>query len=132
MATTGSTNSNASQDWQMEKERRALPADERDAAASLGVGFDGRFYRYRAFRYDLCSDAVRYAKLDRDKPQYRGKVIRAVPWEKPIEPTDEEQRLMQELKITFDGRYYRYESYRYENCADAANYARLRYRESGR
>jgi len=130
--TTGSRNSKVNPDRQMEEERRALPDDERDAAASIGVGFDGRFYRYRTFRYDLCSDAVNYAKLDRGKPQYREKVIAGAPWEKPVEPTDKEQRVMKALGITFDGRYYRYENYRYEHCADAVNYATLQNREDSR
>lgn len=96
----------------------------------MGVGFDGHFYRYRTFRYERCSDAVNYAKLDQGKQQYRTKVIDAAPWEKNVEPTDQEQGVMTALGITFDGRYYRYEGYRYERCADAANYAKLRNREN--
>lgn len=121
MIANGSRENGASQDRQVE--HRALRDDERVAAA-MGGGFDGRYYRYRAYRYDLCSDAVSYAELDRYKPQYRDKVIQAAPWEKAVEPTDNEQHEMKTLGITFDGKYYRYESYRYEHCADAASYAR--------
>lgn len=99
-------------------------ADERDAAG-MGVGFDGRFYRYRTYRYELCSDAVAYAELDRYKPQYRERIIQSAPWETTTAPTDSEHRVMEALGITFDGKYYRYGSYRYEHCADAANYAEL-------
>lgn len=122
MVTNEPGNSNVNQYRETGSERQALPDDERDAAISMGVGFDGRFYRYRTFRYELCTDAVNYAELDRDKPQYRAKVINGAPWEKRIEPTDKERYMMETLGITFDGRYYRYESYRYEHCADAANY----------
>lgn len=79
------------QDRKTESVRYPLPNDERDAAASMGVGFDGRFYRYRTFRHEKCSDAVNFAALDRDKPQYRTKAIDGVPWEKNVEPTDNEQ-----------------------------------------
>jgi len=99
---------------------------EKHDAASIGVGFDGRYYRYREFRYERCSDAVGYAKLDRDKPQYSSKVIKAVPWEEPYTPTEEEQLEMTELGISFDGKNYRYEGYNYERFVDAANYAHLR------
>lgn len=108
----------------------ALGGDDRDAAA-MGVGFDGRYYRYRTYRYDRCSDAVAYAKLDQYKPQYCEKVIHSVPWEKAAAPTDGEYRVMDSLGITFDGKYYRYETYRYEHCADAANYAALHHRRRG-
>lgn len=131
MATTGSRNGNLSQNRRMEKERYPLPDAERDVAASMGVGFDGHFYRYRTFRYERCSDAVNYAKLDRVKPQYQAKVINGSAWEKTVEPTDQEQCEMAALGVGFDGRYFRYESYRYERCADAVNYAKLRNRDNG-
>jgi hypothetical protein len=132
MATNGSENRNVNQDIQLEKERHALPDAERKVGASMGIGFDGRFYRYRTFRYERFSDAVSYAQLDRSKPQYRAKVIDAVPWEEQVEPTDQERGVMAALGITFDGSYYRYDGYRYEQCTDAANYARLRTRENRR
>lgn len=100
-------------------------ADEENAAA-MGIGFDGRHYRYRSYRYDLCADAVRYAELDQYKPQYQEKIIQAAPWEEAVMPTDDELHVMKARGITFDGKYYRYAGYRYERCADAANYADLR------
>lgn len=132
MVTTESRNSNVNQVRQIENERHALRDAERDVAASLGVGFDGQFYRYRTFRYARCADAISYAKLDRDKPQFQAKAINALPWEKPVEPTEQEQREMTALGITFDGMYYLYAGYRYEHCADAANYAKLCRRENRR
>lgn len=41
------------------------------------------------------------------------------------EPNMATQRLMAELGIAFDGRYYRYEEYRYDRFVDAINYAQL-------
>lgn len=122
MITTALRTSGREQDRQVG--HSALGGDERDAAA-MGVGFDGRFYRYRTYRYDRCADAVAYAKLDQSKGQYRDKVIQSVPWEKAIEPTDDEYRVMKALAISFDGKYYCYESYRYERFADAVDYATL-------
>lgn len=122
MITTALRTNGAERDGQVE--HCAVGGDQSDAAA-MGVGFDGRFYRYRTYRYDRCSDAVAYAKLDQYKPQYRDKVIQSATWEKAVEPTENEYRVMSRLGISFDGRYYRYGSYRYERCADAADYASL-------
>ncbi|WP_420473295.1 hypothetical protein [Noviherbaspirillum sp. ST9] len=130
MATNGSENSNVSPGIQLEKEseRHALLAAEREVAAPMGIGFDGRFYRYRTYRYERFADAINYARLDRGNPAYRAKVIDAAPWEEPVEPTNQERRVMAALGITFDGRDFRYDGFRYEQCSDAANYAQLRIR----
>ncbi|WP_141104340.1 hypothetical protein [Noviherbaspirillum denitrificans] len=131
MATNGSESRNVNQAIrvQLGNERHALRDVERDVAASMGIGFDGRFYRYKTFRYERFSDAISYAELERRRPQYRATVIDAPPWEKPVEPSEQEQRVMAALGITFDGRYYRFDGYRYEQCGDAANYAQSRTRE---
>lgn len=41
------------------------------------------------------------------------------------EAVPERERLMAEFLIAFDGRYYLYGPYRYDDLADAVNYARL-------
>ncbi|HEU0203509.1 MAG TPA: hypothetical protein VFR86_24120 [Burkholderiaceae bacterium] len=38
---------------------------------------------------------------------------------------DERERLMAEFGITYNGRHYEYDIYRYDHLADAVNYARL-------
>lgn len=48
-----------------------------------------------------------------------------VPRERQAVPR-ERQALMTELSITYDGRHYRYDRYRYDRLADAVRYARLR------
>jgi hypothetical protein len=94
--------------------------------ADLGVRFDGRFYRYKDYHYDLLADALRYATLDRDSHPYQATTDDAPIWTAPDEPTEEERQVMKELDVTFDGRYYRYSDYRYDRLADAVNYARLK------
>lgn len=94
--------------------------------AECGVTFDGRSYRYQEYRYDVLSDALRYAQLDRSRPTYRaGTDIQAPPL-KAEKPVEAEQRLMDELGITFDGKYYHYGEYRYDHFADAIKYAQLK------
>lgn len=101
-------------------------ADERRQAAELGVGFDGRYYRYRDYRYDHLADALNYARLERARSG--GQPVGGQPpeWLEPVQPTDEERQLMAQYAITFDGRFFLYGGYRYDRCSDAANYARLK------
>jgi hypothetical protein len=91
--------------------------------AELGVAFDGRYYRYKEYRYDILSDALNYAQLDRSRPTYRAEPYIQPPRVEPEQPTDEEQWLMVELAITFDGKCYCYGGYRYDHFVDAINYA---------
>jgi len=99
---------------------------ERRELARLEIGFDGRRYQYREYRYDLCSDAVNYARLDRSRPSGWARASMKPLWKKPQEPTVDEQRLMTELNITRNEKFYRYESYRYDRLADAIDYATLK------
>lgn len=102
-----------------------LGAEERRRIIRYGIGFDGRFYRYREYRYDRLADALNYAELDiartgRPPLQAQGE------WLAPLRPTAEEQEQMASLGIAFDGKHYLYDGYRYERCSDAINYARLK------
>ena len=99
--------------------------DERRTAREFGIGFDGRRYRYRAYRYDLFVDALNYAQLKRAKPGFREEAVVEVQWLDPEVPTDAEMHAMDELSISFDGQLYHYGDYRYERADDALNYARL-------
>ena len=109
-----------------ESNNEVLHETERSKMALLGIGFDGRYYRYREYRYDLCSDAVNYAQLDHSRSMYRTPSSAILPWKTPEEPTDDEKKVMSEFGITYDGKYYRYEGYRYDRFADAINYAKLK------
>lgn len=99
--------------------------DEKRLITEYGIGFDGRYYRYREYRYDHLADAIRYAELERarggrqpaeDQPQ----------WLEPLKPTEDERVLMEQFAVAFDGKFFLYEGYRYERCTDAINYARLK------
>jgi len=94
--------------------------------SELGISFDGRFYRYKEYKYDLLADALNYAKSDRigapDVP-----VANAAPlWTPPEMPTAAEQSTMDACGVTFDGKHYRYRDYRYDHYSDAINYAKLK------
>jgi hypothetical protein len=38
-------------------------AEEQRTMAELGVSYDGKYYRYREYRYDHLGDAINYARL---------------------------------------------------------------------
>lgn len=108
-----------------------LDAGQRRETVRLGIGFDGRYYRYRSYRYDKLSDAFKYAELESGRPGWRVS-DRLSQWLEPQHPTDAEQVLMQKFGVTFDGKFYSYEGYRYERCIDAANYAKSQLEPSGK
>jgi hypothetical protein len=97
---------------------------ERQMAHSEVV-FDGRYYRYKQYRYDLLSDAVSYAQLDASRATSQTEPDVYPQWVEVDQPAEAERQTMADLNITFDGKYYRYGAYRYENFADAINYAKL-------
>lgn len=105
--------------------QRQIEDDSRQMT-ELGVAFDGRYYRYKEYRYDILSDALNYARLDRSRPTYREEPYIQPRRVEPEQPTDKQQRLMVELAITFDGKWYRYDGYRYDHFVDAINYAQLK------
>ena len=58
--------------------------------------------------------------------------VRHAPWDSmpgaphsQAAPDDDEGRMMRELAICYDGRYYRCNGFRYDYLAQAVNYARL-------
>lgn len=107
------------------RESEDLGADEKRRLAESGIGFDGRYYRYREYRYDRLADAVNYAELESRKsgrPPIDGQLPQ---WLERPKPSAEERLLMEQFDIAFDGRVYLYKAYRYDRCMDAANYAKL-------
>jgi hypothetical protein len=99
---------------------------ERRVATALGISFDGRYYRYKGYRYDGCADAIDYARLDRSRSPCSDEEPGQSTWNFPPAPTEEEQKRMAEYCITFDGRYYRYAGYRYDGLDDAVRYSALK------
>jgi hypothetical protein len=120
-------NANASDSSPQIDEHSRQLEDEQRQMAEFGVAFDGRNYRYKEYRYDLLSDALKYAQLDRSRPTYRAEVDIQAPPLKAEKPVEAELRLMDEFGITFDGKYYRYDEYRYDHFADAIKYAQLQH-----
>ncbi|HZX32307.1 MAG TPA: hypothetical protein VFF03_13230 [Rhodocyclaceae bacterium] len=102
-----------------------LEAEERRRIIRYGIGFDGRCYRYREYRYDRLADALRYAELDSARS---GRPPLQAPgeWLAPHRPTAEDREVMASLGIAFDGKHYLYDGYRYDRCGDAVAYARLK------
>lgn len=99
--------------------------EERRLVTEFGIGFDGRYYRYREYRYDHLSDAISYARQERAKGGKQP--VDAQPqWLEPLSPTEDERILMEQFAVAFDGKFFLYDGYRYERCIDAINYARLK------
>lgn len=103
----------------LEKSTREVVARD---AGELAIGYDGRSYHYRGFRYDRFLDAVNYARLDgaRGEAAADETAMDRVPL-----PTDAERTLMQALAITFENGTYRWGEYRYDRLGDAVAYATL-------
>jgi hypothetical protein len=121
-------NSDAEQDMSndiRQTKTNRLSGSAEGQGAHCGVVFDGRYYRYKQYRYDLLSDAVSYAQLDVSRPASQQEPDVYPQWVEVDQPAETEWRTMADLKITFDGKYYRYGEYRYEHFADAINYAKL-------
>lgn len=99
---------------------------EADAAqmSELNVRFDGRTYRYGQYCYDVLKDALAYARLDQGRGPLGMPGEELPVWTPPVMPTGDEQQQMDRLEITFDGRHYHYQNYRYDRLADAIDYAR--------
>lgn len=93
--------------------------------APPAIYFEGGRYQYNGYHYDRLSDAVAYAQLMQSRalkdnepgPFLCSRPVRA--------PTGEDRRLMASLAIRFEAGRYRFESFRYDRLADAADYATL-------
>lgn len=96
---------------------------EMTTMAALGVLFDGRSYWYRNYRYDLLDDALAYARLDRARSTGQDRSSDPHPWRGRAPPPSATQELMTQLGIVFDGRGYRYRSFRYDEYIDAINFS---------
>jgi hypothetical protein len=98
----------------------------------LSIGFNGRYYHYRGYRYDRLSDAVNYARLQRSRScggdsDHAGLVDeeqKQSPGE-IVPPSESDLAVMDSLAITFRNGTYFFGPYRYDRLADAVQYARL-------
>lgn len=111
-------------DTSADEDYRSLPGEtlaEQHALAELNIGFDGRQYRYRDYRYDRAADAAAYARLERS----RGVVLppSAIEWTARVGLTAFDRECMDRHQIAFNGHSFSYREYRYERLADALNAA---------
>lgn len=106
-------------------ELERISEEERHRLGGPGVGFDGRKYRYKSFSYDKSTDALNYSRLDRARLGSGSASEDPPEWAHTIVPTEAERQQMDKLGITYDGKQYRYQEYRYDRVTDAINYARL-------
>lgn len=104
-----------------------MPQATPDVLRELGIGFDGRQYRFLGHRYDRVEDAVAQARLLAERPDLRAEEDpQAAGWPvgTPAEPTDDERREMAAEGIGFVQGRYTLGPYRYERLSDALAYAR--------
>lgn len=92
------------------------------ANPELGIWFDGRAYHYQQYRYDRLQDAVAYATLDRDRPDFHEEPLPCY-WTEWQGPTSAEAARMTPFGITYQHGFYHYRAYRYDFLADALDYA---------
>ncbi len=114
---------------------RDLPGEVSQRArvmSELSIGFNGRYYHYHGYRYDMLSDAVNYATLARsrahgsDSPHFgSADEAQRPPLKEVIAPGESDLRLMSSLAITFHNGTYLFGLYRYDHLVDAVRYAQL-------
>jgi len=88
----------------------------------LGIWFDGRAYHYRQYCYDRLQDAIGYATVDPDRPQFHEELLPRH-WKEWHGPTPAEAAQMKTFGIDYEHGFYCYGAYRYDFLADALNYA---------
>jgi hypothetical protein len=94
--------------------------------AEFSISYNGRQYQYDRYRYDLLTDAIDYAKLQRSTLSGGDGSDPDGPVQDQVETPDASEReLMVSLDITLVDGTYHFGSYRYERLSDAVNYARL-------
>ncbi|WP_256078439.1 hypothetical protein [Massilia sp. YIM B04103] len=95
-------------------------------AARHEIGYDGRRYLYREYRYEHFADALSYARLDQARPGFQPDAAFVARWDAPWQPGPAQQEQMAHWGIGFAAGYYLLDGYRYEHLADALSYARQR------
>ena len=93
-------------------------------AAALEVTFDGHYYHFRQYRYEQLSDALRYARMQHDKPGFQRDGAFVPRWLPAWQPDEGQLALMRELGIVFGQGRFAFGSYRYDRLDDAVAFAR--------
>lgn len=92
-------------------------------AARFEVSFDGKRYAYRQYRYELFSDALRYAMAEHARNGFLPDAAFQPNWQVPYAPDDAEQIEMRKFGIVYAKGHYLYRCYRYSQLSDALAYA---------
>lgn len=99
-------------------------AEDERLLAEFAVAPCGRGYQYNGYRYDKWQDAVAYSNLMQAHPGQVDPGGPFAPCETVAPATDAQQATMVSLGIRFDDGGYRFEGFRYDELADAVDYAR--------
>lgn len=110
-------------DFSHQLESVSAPKSEDEQMKEFGITFDGDRYSFGEYRYERLTDALNYARAQRPSAPFWGK--------KPVPSAVNSSRLpanhskqMADYGIEFDGTYFIYQQYKYENLVDAIEYAR--------
>ena len=100
--------------------------------SELSIEFNGRYYHYHGYRYEMLSDAVNYARLERSRAHGRDSIrpgsadeVQRPPLKEVVAPGESDLTLMSSLGITFHNGIYLFGLYRYDHLVDAVCYAQL-------
>lgn len=95
------------------------------AAAACEVSFDGRYYRFREYRYEQLADALRYARAQYAKAGFVPDRAFVPDWQAPPTLDAEQRALMARWGIGFASGRFTFGPYRYDLLPDAVAYARV-------
>lgn len=125
LAETAAPKTSASESASRLQQSSADRTDELESMMSrFSIYFDGRRYRYRGYRYERVADALAYARLMQARHSEEDLDVTASHDSVVQSPSDSDRRLMQQLSISFEAGVYRFAAFRYDDLADAVNYAR--------
>ena len=99
---------------------------ERHLMSAFSIHYDGRYYRYNGYRYDRLAQAIAYAEHMQSRQSTE--VMGAHPYTADDcirSPSASDRETMAPLAISFDRGVYAYREFRYDDLADAVNYARI-------
>jgi hypothetical protein len=114
----------------------ALEAQARqELMAELDIRYNGRYFRFRGYRYDRLEDAVAYARLERSRALQGW--VQTVPSEgggdtdAPVSPSVCDRVEMEALGVSFESGRYVFQGFHYDHLRDALAYARLQSERTG-
>lgn len=116
---------------QARTELREAYGDRQRIMSAFRIYYDGRYYRYNGYRYDRLGDAVAYAELMQSRQSTEVGPNPFTPGDTLPLPSASDRELMAAWFISFTAGVYAYREFRYDQLADAVNYARLDFGRRG-